>query len=436
MAHLRFVGLPLIGLLMFAPRARADDYENLFRQAADLSAHGKYTEAINDYQAALRLRPGASEALNNLAAMYYAAGRYAEALNTASGIWKAHPEMESAALITGMAAVRCNLPREAVEPLEALLRQDPGNRDAVLALASARVGLNELDEAARLYERQTARAPRDADAWYGLAICYERMAEEASHQLARTPGGAAYSKRLLGEFLLSMGDTRQAREAFGESPAVPAPASSEAAARYAEASGLADKSRKAFEHFLALAPDSWQADVFHGDVERQHGALPAALDWYRKAAALVPQNAAPLLGMGTVYWELGQFADAEKCLRETLRLNPRSDQASFELANIAVRRHQYTEAIPLLRAYLSAHPDALAARADLGLACFHTGSYEEAAAELTKALDTDDKGELHYQLSMALRKLGRTVEADAALAKSVEIREAALKREQRLVADH
>ena len=414
---------------------RADNYEELFRQAADLSARGKYDQAIEDYKAALLLRPGAVEALNNLAVMYYAAHRYAEAFNTAGGIWKTHPAMASAALVTGMAAVQCNRPRDALEPLESLVAKDPGNRDAILALASAHVALNEPGEASRLYERRTILAGDDADAWYGLGICYERMAEEASRKLSHMTGGAAYSKHLLGDFLLSMGDTRLAREAFGESLVTPAAENAEAASQYAEARDLAGKSRHAFERFVTLAPDSWQADLFRGDIERQHGQLSAALELYQKAAAQQPENPAPLLGMGTVYWELGQFDNAEKCLRNTLRLSPQSEPAAFELANIAVRRHQYREAIPLLEKYLTGRPDALAARADLGLAYFHMNRFADAVEELSKALDSDEKGDIHYQLSIALRKLGRTGEADAALQKSVAIRQAALKREQRLLTD-
>ena len=143
-----------LALLALLP---ADDYENLFRQAADLSARGKYDQAIEDYKAALLLRPGAGEALNNLAVMYYAAHRYAEAFSTAGGIWKNHPEMESAALVTGMAAVQCNRPRDAIEPLNKLLAKDPGSRDAILALASAHVALNQLAEAARIYEGRTTQ---------------------------------------------------------------------------------------------------------------------------------------------------------------------------------------------------------------------------------------------------------------------------------------
>ena len=158
--------------------------------------------------------------------------------------------------------------------------------------------------------------------------------------------------------------------------------------------------------------------------------------YYQKAAGMQPNNPAPLLGMGTVYWEMGDFPRAKSCLQETLKLNPRAMQATFELAYIAVRQHSDAEALPLLQQYLTAQPDALAARADLGRAYSHLGQYPEAVIELAKVAEADERGDIHYQLSIALRKLGRTQEADTALRQSAEIRESQLKREQRLHAIH
>ena len=421
----------LIGLLLTAAAFYADDYADRFRQAATYSQQGNYEQAILQYQAALQIRPGAPEALNNLAVMCYAARKYAEAFSAASQIWESHGELRSAALITGLAAVQCNRPRDAIAPLKKLLSADPANRDALLALASADYALNELPDAIEVYKRDIAHSPQDANAWYGLAICYERMAENASKQLSQMPDGAGYSKRLLAQYLQSAGNSKLAGEAFGEAE-TNAVASPEADKQYQLARGLAGQSRNAFEQFIQLAPDSWQAAVFLGDVDRQHGNLPSALTHYQKAAGEQPKNPAPLLGLGTVYWELGDFDRATSYLRETLQLNPQSSQAVFELANIAVRRHLYAESLPLLKQYLALQPDALAARADLGRAYSHLGQYKDAVTELTKAADIDEGGDIHYQLSIALRKLGRTPEADAALKRSGEIREARLKREQRL----
>ena len=76
---------PLRTLLLFLmpallpSSARAQSYYDLFSQASALSARGDYTGAIDKFHSALRLRPGAPEALSNLGVMYHMAARYAEA---------------------------------------------------------------------------------------------------------------------------------------------------------------------------------------------------------------------------------------------------------------------------------------------------------------------------------------------------------------------
>src|SRR5690242_19478795 len=111
-----------------------ESYELLFRQAAEFSQLGKYQEARGKYLAALAMRPGAAEALNNLAVMYYTTGSYTQAWNVADQALKAQPEMALASLIAGLAAIRCNRPADAIAPLEQVLRGDPANRDALLRL--------------------------------------------------------------------------------------------------------------------------------------------------------------------------------------------------------------------------------------------------------------------------------------------------------------
>jgi tetratricopeptide (TPR) repeat protein len=410
----------------------ADEYADLFQEAAAYTRQGMFDQAIEKYKAALAVRPGAPEALNNLAVMYYQLRKYADAYAVASGIWPSHPELKSAALITGMSAVQCNRPKDAIAPLQKLLESDPRNRDALLALASAELGLHDYSAAARVYETESGYSPNDDTAWYGRAICFEQLAESASKRLSRMPGGAAYSKRLLAEYLQSEGDSKLAQEAFGDSERLSASSSAEALKQFEFAREFARKSREAFEQLVKVAPDSWETAVFLGDVDRQQGQLVPAIAYYQKAAEQQPGNPAPLLGLGTAYWELGNFDRSSSYLHQTLAINPNASQAVFELANISVRRHAYSEAIPLLKQYLAVQPDALAAHADLGRAYMHLGQYEAAVRELRKAAPSDERGDLHYQLSIALRKLGRTEEADAALKESTTLRQAQLQLEQRL----
>jgi tetratricopeptide (TPR) repeat protein len=416
-------------LLLVCMGGRAgDNYESLFQQAEEFSRQGRYGEAIERYKAALALRPGAPEALSNLSVMYYAGAQYREAWEAAEQALKAQPGMTPAALIAGLSAIRCDRPAAAVTPLEQVLRADPSNRDALLGLASARVATGKLDQAAALYEQRTSKAPADAEAWYGQAVCYERMAEAASRELSKMPGAGMYSKRLLGEFLLDRGDAQLAREVFGEVVREADSPSRELEAQYGKARELAEKSRHSFSLFVALAPESWQAHLFLGDQERQRRNFPAALDHYQRAAKLQPESPGPLLGMGTARWELGEFDKAQEALVKALRLNPGASQAIFELANIAVRQHRDADAVPLLEQFLDAQPDALAARADLGRAYLHLERYDKAVEELEMAAAADQQGDIHYQLATALKKLGRDQEAQRAMRESRQIREADLDR--------
>ena len=49
-----------------SPLAQAQSYEDLFRRALSSAACRQYAGAIEKYKAALKLRPGAPEAISNL----------------------------------------------------------------------------------------------------------------------------------------------------------------------------------------------------------------------------------------------------------------------------------------------------------------------------------------------------------------------------------
>lgn len=425
-----------IGILFFcAVVLAAQSYQDLFSEAAALSARGDYQRAIARYEAALRIRPDAPEALSNLGVMYHAAGRYADAVDVMQRAVQLQPALVPANLILGLGLIRLDRPADAIAPLERALAGNPKQRDAVLGLAGARVALQDLPSAILLYRRQTESDSLDSEAWYALAVCYERMAEAASRRLSQMDGGALYHKRLLADYLLQRGEDRLALEALDEA-ATGSPASEDAAAQalalYVDARKLADLSRQAFLQFVKLSPESWQSHLFLGDLYRQQRKFPESIANYEAASKLQPQSPAPLLGLGTVFWELGDNEKAEGYLQQTLRLNPLNSQAIYELGDIALRQRRDEEAIKYLERYLVVQPEQMMARANLGKAYLHLNRFAEAAIHLEKALAVDRSGDIHFQLAAALRKLGREKEADAALAGSKRIREREHQREQKL----
>ncbi len=437
-----FVIRRTISLILFAgalcPRVDAQSYDDLFREGAALSAQKNYSGAIEKFKAALKVRPGAPEALNNLGVIYHVAGRYREAVETMEEVVRKSPQLFPAHLILGLDLVRLNRAGDALPHLRTALDLSPGNPEAALGLAAAYVALGRFQEAADAYEAQTRTDPKGVEAWYGLGLCYERMAEAASRRLSRTIGGAALNQRFLAEFLIERGELKLAEESMREAATLSAEAPSPEAQRtYSEARGLAGRSREAFLRLVEVAPESWQSRLFLADLSRQQRKFPDAIASYEAVERLMPQSPGPKLGLATVYWELGQFEEAETYLNEILKANPQSPQALYELGNIRVRQHRDEDAVPLLKAFLTGEPDSLSACADLGRAYYHLGRYQDALAYLDKARAIDEKGDIHYQLATVLKHLDRPAEAEEALRISKRLRQRALnrQRERRDVAD-
>ena len=88
--------------------------------------------------------------------MYHLSGQYAAAVATMAEVVKSNPSLFPAQLILGIDLVRLKRSSEAVAHLEAATRLSPRNREARLGLAAST---------------------------YGLGICDERIAEEASRKL-------------------------------------------------------------------------------------------------------------------------------------------------------------------------------------------------------------------------------------------------------------
>ncbi len=413
--------------------ADAQSYEELFRQAAEMSARRDYDGAIERFKAAIGQRPRAPEALSNLGVTYHQAGRYRDAVETMTSVIAISPDLYAARLVLGIDLVRLNRPQEAIPHLRIALRIMPSSSEAALGLAAAYVGAGEFQSAADVYEAQTSTAPGNADSLYGLAICYERMAEAASRRLSNLPGSAKLQKQFLTEFLIDRGEIRLADETRREAAALEASEPPLQARRvYEEARRLASRSRDAFLRLVDVAPDTWQSELFLADLSRQQRKFTEAIMHYERVDKAIPQSAAAKLGLATVYWELGQFEESEKYLQQVLKINPRSAQGLFELGNIRVRQHREREAVPLLKSFLAVEPGSLSACADLGRAYYHLGRYEEALVYLKRARTIDLKGDIHYQIAAILRRLGRDADAEKSLSISTELRTQALLRQQRL----
>lgn len=191
-----------------------EQVEVLAHEAEQDFAKGDYASAARKYERLVSLQPRSANALNNLGIAYHMAGRLREAVQVLQRAVRLNPDLLPANLILGIDYVQLNEAELAIPPLEKVLRRDGTNRDALLALASAHLALKRFDLAAKVYHQEVKTRPEDADAWYGLGLCFEHLAEDATRRMAQMGKDSPYTQRLAGEFLTEQDAGFDAAEAF------------------------------------------------------------------------------------------------------------------------------------------------------------------------------------------------------------------------------
>ena len=209
--------------------------------------------------------------------------------------------------------------------------------------------------------------------------------------------------------------------------------------------GERDRARADLSRAAKLDQSSVSALLALGRLERESGALSAAILAFHEAAQRVPDDAEAWLGAGVSRAALGDTAGAridleraataaparaeplialadldvaERDLGNALRryraatlLDPQSALAQVKLANTLMRAGEVAEAIPVYRAALAKQPDMAAAHNGLGAALFARHDLAAAEQELKAAADLDPK-DPHPWLNLA-RLYKRQGNADA-----------------------
>ena len=143
----------------------------------------------------------------------------------------------------------------------------------------------------------------------------------------------------------------------------------------------------------------------------------SAVRHLQRAVELAPQFSVAWNNLGTIAYQTQNYARAEQCFREALRLDPTSYEPLVNLGGVLVTLHKLDEAWDYnLHAVLTRPNDALA-NSQLGMTYFETGSMDLAEKYFRRACELDPAHFSHPQLFLAeihLRR-GDTVAAAADL---------------------
>jgi len=157
--------------------------------------------------------------------------------------------------------------------------------------------------------------------------------------------------------------------------------------------------------------------------ERMAGdRMAEAVDLWRKAILLDPDDPAAHFSMATALSKEGQQQEALEQYRQACALDPRNAAWLVSLAASLAASGDMDAAIESWRRSLAIDPSNAEAEADLGAALFQSGKRQEGTAAMRKAVEIDPKlAVAHKQLGLALSQMGQMTEAVDELQKAVEL---------------
>jgi len=195
-----------------------------------------------------------------------------------------------------------------------------------------------------------------------------------------------------------------------------------------DAEGRTLQAETLLKEAIKQAPGSWVNYNDLGYFYFRHAQYQQAEPLFRAATELAPDNPRAFSNLGGVYLALGKYAEAKSVLVRAAELNPTASTYS-NLGTADFRLGQYSEAAAIFRKAAELQPGDDRLWRNLGDAYSLSPQKEEAAAAYTRAIEAANRnlmlrpqdGQLLENIAFCYAKLGRTRDAEQALAKASAI---------------
>lgn len=179
---------------------------------------------------------------------------------------------------------------------------------------------------------------------------------------------------------------------------------------------------EAYDRLEESFPDSWRTVELRAEGYALRTRTNEALEEFQRAIQLRPDEPELHEARGELFLIKKSYDEAQAELETSLRLDPSRSHALALLGRLYVQKHENEKAIPYLQKALRYEPDMPNANNLLGTAYVRLGHDAKAIPYLEKAESADFYGDVHYQMYVAYRNLGKTQLAQQALARSQELR--------------
>jgi tetratricopeptide (TPR) repeat protein len=438
-------GHRFLGDLLFQ-RSRWEDASQEYRKALGIEPRqsglhtslgqaylhaGKLDEAETEFH--LELNDSGNElAWLGLANLQLARGQDTAAVESLGKVWEISPEF----LAVQRQFPSIELPQEAKTSISRVLDEPEGAAKHFL-LAAVYVATN--DDA--LADRQWKSFQADFSAWQQApnpaAGTHADQDPCTAHRYSRCVDSLRTRKHLtdteqllLGKMYFTLEQYEAAAEALEQ---VQGATNENAEASYWLACSYQGLGTEAYARLQESFPDSWRTHQLRAEGYALRQNLDDALKEFQLALQLRPEESELHEALGELYLDHHTDDDAQSELERTLALDPSRTHALYLLGRLYVQKRDNEKALPYLQRALRLQPDLVEASSLLGTAYVRLGQFANAIPKLEKAAPLDHYGNVHYQLYLAYRKLGRAELAQKALARSQDLRRSSLEHDQALI---
>jgi tetratricopeptide (TPR) repeat protein len=168
-------------------------------------------------------------------------------------------------------------------------------------------------------------------------------------------------------------------------------------------------------------PNNWTAHGNKAFLLHEAGNDAAAVDEYREAVRLAPDDVLLQMDLSTLLLARGEFSEAVDHLQQVVRLKPRDLRMRNNLAAALYHLHRYDEAIAQFQATLELDPDNWVTRNNLGSAYQDAGKYREAIEAFRTAQKLNPRAfSLYLDIADCYARAGQKEKATATLREGLE----------------
>jgi tetratricopeptide (TPR) repeat protein len=350
---------------------------------------GDLREAVRGYQAAIDLDPAGAAGPAALGRLYVFGGAPERALELVEPALVKHPGDAELLTVRGAARAQQKNLDGALADAEAAVQKNPGSENAVALIASLYRQTQQAPRARAILEKAVAANPKSVDLRLILASMTVETGDNAAAeaQLVKVielrPDDLAHRTRLA----LFYARVKRADDAQRvlEAAVKDLPQQDEAKLQlvdFVSNQRSREQGEKVLRDFIAGDPKNLDLKLGLGALLQREKADAEALAVYRELIASAGEDPKTLVArnrMAAMQVAAGDFKGASTAIDETLKINPRDNDALTLRAGLALERHDAPSAIADLRAVLREQPEAIVVRRTLARA--HLENREPALAE-------------------------------------------------------